>query len=117
MRLGAYDCVLTEGSRAHAAYGQLTVSERHRHRFEFNNAYRDTLAAHGLKVTGTSPDGVLVEVVEIPAHPWYVAVQCHPEFKSKPTKPQPLFRGFIGAAVHRRSEKRTRPAAAVAVGT
>ena len=117
MRLGAYDCVLTEGSRAHAAYGQLTVSERHRHRYEFNNAYRDTLAAHGLKVTGTSPDGVLVEVVEIPAHPWYVAVQCHPEFKSKPTKPQPLFRGFIGAAVHRRSEKRTRPAAAVAVGT
>ena len=117
MRLGAYDCVLTEGSRAHAAYGQLTVSERHRHRYEFNNAYRDTLAAHGLKVTGTSPDGVLVEVVEIPAHPWYVAVQCHPEFKSKPTKPQPLFRGFIGAAVQRRSEKRTRPAAAVAVGT
>src|SRR5262249_1512650 len=83
MRLGASRWVLTEGRRAHAAYGQLTVSERHRHRYEFNNDYRGALESHGLKVTGTTPGGGLVEVVEIPKHPWFLAVQCHPEFKSK----------------------------------
>src|SRR5947208_2600115 len=85
MRLGSYPCVLVEGSKAHQAYGSLEVHERHRHRYEFNNDYREQFAAQGLKVTGTSPGGELVEVVELVEHPWFVAVQCHPEFKSKPT--------------------------------
>jgi CTP synthase len=106
MRLGAYECVLATGSKALEAYGQERVSERHRHRFEFNNEFRETLAAHGLQITGVSPDGGLVEVIEIPSHPWFVAVQCHPEFKSKPTAPHPLFRDFIGAGLQRRREKR-----------
>src|SRR5262249_57212066 len=87
MRLGAYPQVLTEGSLAHEAYGELLVHERHRHRYEFNNVYRQQFAANGMAFTGTSPDGKLVEVIELPAHPWFLAVQCHPEFKSKPTRP------------------------------
>jgi CTP synthase len=106
MRLGAYECVMSDGSKAQKAYGADRVSERHRHRFEFNNAYRDLFASHGLIVTGKSPDGGLVEVIELPAHPWFVAVQCHPEFKSKPTKPHPLFRDFVGAALIRREQRR-----------
>ncbi len=98
MRLGAYPCVLAEGSHAAAAYGGVNVSERHRHRYEFNNDYRETLAAAGLEVTGTSPDGVLVEVVEIAGHPWFVAVQFHPELKSRPLRPHPLFAAFVAAA-------------------
>jgi CTP synthase len=114
MRLGAYDCELADGSRALKAYGQKRVSERHRHRYEFNNHYRDLLASHGLRVTGTSPDGKLVEVIELPNHPWFLAVQCHPEFKSKPTKPHPLFHGFIAASLQRRRDKK--PAAAAVTG-
>jgi CTP synthase len=106
MRLGAYPCVLVEGSKAHQAYGSLEVHERHRHRYEFNNDYRAQFAALGLRVTGTSPGGELVEVVELAEHPWFVAVQCHPEFKSKPTKAHPLFRGFVQASLARRESKK-----------
>ncbi|MCC6420607.1 MAG: CTP synthase, partial [Gemmataceae bacterium] len=119
MRLGAYPCVLKEGSRARAAYGMDVVYERHRHRYEFNNDYREQFAGHGFEVTGTSPDGNLVEMVELVDHPWFVAVQCHPEFKSKPTRAHPLFRGFVQASLARREGKkndspRARPSAQVA---
>ncbi|HZT80225.1 MAG TPA: gamma-glutamyl-gamma-aminobutyrate hydrolase family protein, partial [Gemmataceae bacterium] len=107
MRLGSYPCALVEGSRAHAAYGSRLVHERHRHRYEFNNQYRQQFAAHGMLFSGTSPDGKLVEVVELPAHPWFVAVQCHPEFRSKPTQAHPLFKGFVKAALERREQKKT----------
>jgi CTP synthase len=107
MRLGSYPCVLTPGSKAHQAYDELQVHERHRHRFEFNNQYRAQFAAHGMIVSGASPDGELVEVIELRDHPWFVAVQCHPEFKSKPTKAHPLFRGFIQASLARREGKKS----------
>ena len=103
MRLGAQPAVLEPGSVAARCYGATEISERHRHRFEFNNVYRQQFAAHGMTVAGASPDGLLVEVVELPAHPWFVAVQYHPEFKSKPTNAHPLFRGFIAAGVAHRS--------------
>ncbi len=106
MRLGSYDCVLTPGSQAHKAYGTVDVKERHRHRFEVNNQYRGQFEANGLVVTGTSPNGKLVEVVELRDHPWFLAVQCHPEFKSKPTKAHPLFQSFIHACVQRREVKK-----------
>ncbi len=106
MRLGSYPQALVEGSRAHQAYGSLLVHERHRHRYEFNNVYRQQFAAHGMAFTGTSPDGKLVEVIELPAHPWFVAVQCHPEFKSKPTAPHALFRGFVKASLDRREARK-----------
>jgi CTP synthase len=105
-RLGAYPCRLLPGSKAHAAYGTDLVSERHRHRYEVNNAYRELLGSHGLSISGTSPDGSLVEVIELPSHPWFVAVQCHPEFRSKPTRPHPLFRDFIGASLENRRAKK-----------
>jgi CTP synthase len=111
MRLGSYPCSLMPGSRAHQAYGDLLVHERHRHRYEFNNQYRQQFAAHGMIVSGASPDGKLVEVIELREHPWFVAVQCHPEFKSKPTKAHPLFRGFIQAALARREGKKNIEAA------
>lgn len=100
MRLGAYPCVLREGSLAHQAYGERLVLERHRHRYEFNNAYRDRLEEAGLVVSGESPDGRLVEMVELSrdVHPWFVATQAHPEFKSRPTRPHPLFLEFVRAA-------------------
>ncbi len=100
MRLGAYPCKLAEGTLARKAYGEELVHERHRHRYEFNNAYRADLERAGLVVSGTSPDGSLVEMVELPPsmHPWFVATQAHPEFKSRPTKPHPLFREFVRAA-------------------
>ena len=100
MRLGHYPCVFVPGTRAAAAYGQTQVEERHRHRFEFNNAYREQLEAAGFLVSGHSPDGRLVEVIELRDHPWFVASQFHPEFKSRPTMPHPLFAGFIAAAAH-----------------
>jgi CTP synthase len=106
MRLGSYPCVLAEGSRANQAYGASLVHERHRHRYEFNNQYRQQFAAHGLLVSGTSPDGKLVEVIELTDHPWFLAVQCHPEFKSKPTKAQPLFQAFIQASLKNREGKK-----------
>jgi CTP synthase len=116
MRLGSFPCRLTSGSRAHQAYGSLEVHERHRHRYEFNNQYRQQFAAHGMAVTGTSPDGKLVEVIELPNHPWFVAVQCHPEFKSKPTQAHPLFRGLVLAALSRREGKKKDPEAVRARG-
>lgn len=105
MRLGAQPARLAAGSKSLLSYGRETISERHRHRYEFNNVYRQQFVAHGMAMVGTSPDGGLVEIVEIPSHPWFVAVQFHPEFKSQPTHAHPLFAGFIGAAVKRRSAK------------
>jgi CTP synthase len=98
MRLGAYPCVLKEGTKAREVYGKTEISERHRHRYEFNNAYRDRLEAAGLVLSGTSPDGRLVEVVELPDHPFFVASQFHPEFASRPFEPHPLFEAFVRAA-------------------
>ncbi|HCK90479.1 MAG TPA: CTP synthetase [Gemmatimonadetes bacterium] len=98
MRLGAYPCLLGEGTAARDIYGTSEVSERHRHRFEVNNNYRDLLTDHGLTISGTSPDGALVEMVEITDHRWFVAGQFHPELKSRPTRPHPLFASFVGAA-------------------
>src|SRR5262249_38177600 len=106
MRLGSYPCQLVEGSLAHRAYGSLEGRARHRHRYEFNNQYRKQFEAHGLVVSGTSPDGQLVEVIELADHPWFLAVQCHPEFKSKPTQAHPLFKGFIEASLARREGKK-----------
>ena len=104
MRLGAWPCVLKKGTAAAKAYGTEQISERHRHRYEVNNRYREPLEAKGLVLSGLSPDGHLVEMVEIPAHPWFVAVQFHPELKSQPLLPHPLFRDFIGAALRRRQK-------------
>jgi CTP synthase len=108
MRLGAYACVLKKGSRSHNAYGTLEISERHRHRYEVNNEYRPLLEKYGMAVTGTSPDGTLVEIVEIPAHPWFVAVQFHPELKSRPLDPHPLFVNFVKASVKNRTRKKAK---------
>jgi CTP synthase len=101
MRLGAYPCDLVAGSDVRKIYGATSISERHRHRYEVNNAYRDRLAAGGLRFCGLSPDGGLVEIIELPEHPFFVASQFHPEFNSRPTDPEPLFREFIGASVKR----------------
>ncbi len=109
MRLGAQPAKLSPDSKAAQCYGREEISERHRHRYEFNNAYRQQFAAHGMQVTGTSPDGLLVEIVEIPDHPWFVAVQFHPEFKSQPVAPHPLFSGFIAAAVQHNTARTKRP--------
>ena len=104
MRLGAYPCkVVSRGSRTYPAYGAEEISERHRHRYEFNNEYRDALTQAGLELAGLSPDGRLVEIVELPGHPWFVGVQFHPELKSRPNKAHPLFRAFIAAAKENRS--------------
>jgi CTP synthase len=104
MRLGAYDAILTPGSVTAEAYGSTKVSERHRHRYEVNNAYRGKLEAEGMVISGTSPDSSLVEFVELPreTHPYYVGTQAHPEFKSRPNRAHPLFIGLIGAALARR---------------
>ena len=110
MRLGAQPSHLEAGSVAARAYGKTEIAERHRHRYEFNNVYRQQFAAHGMRFSGTSPDGSLVEVIELPENPWFVAVQYHPEFKSKPTSPQPLFAGFVGAAVQRSQSRGERTA-------
>jgi CTP synthase len=98
MHLGAYPCRLTRGSRAAEVYGVAEVSERHRHRYEVSNAYRELFVQHGLRLSGLSPDGQLVEVVELPNHPWFIGCQFHPELQSRPTRPHPLFAGFIAAA-------------------
>ncbi len=103
MRLGAYTCKLHEDSHSARAYGAMQVSERHRHRYEFNNAYRDLFQKHGMRLAGSTLDNKLVEIIEAPNHPWYVACQFHPEFKSRPVKPHPLFRDFIAAAKARRN--------------
>ena len=99
LRLGSYPCTLTEGSQAHKEYGKINITERHRHRYEFNNFYRERLTNKGLVLSGVSPDGRLVEIVELPEHPWFVAGQFHPEFKSRPEKAHPLFAGFIKASL------------------
>src|SRR6202171_1998075 len=115
MRLGAYPCNLAEGSYARAAYGQPEISERHRHRYEFNREYEALLTQHGLRVAGQTPDSVYVEICEIAGHPWYLGCQFHPEFKSKPLEPHPLFEAFIGAALDhhkRRMEGIREPASA-----
>ena len=99
MRLGLYPARLTPGSKAAAVYGSEVIYERHRHRFEVNNRYRQTLEGAGMILSGQSPDGRLVEIVELRDHPWFVASQFHPEFKSRPTRPHPLFDGFVASAV------------------
>ncbi len=99
MRLGSWPCVLTPGTRTQAAYGRDEISERHRHRYEFNNDYRPRMEAAGMRFAGTSPDGRLVEIIELEDHPWFVACQFHPEFQSKPTQPHPLFSGFLKAVL------------------
>ncbi|HEX4743650.1 MAG TPA: CTP synthase [Candidatus Limnocylindria bacterium] len=99
MRLGSYPCVLEEGSVAHRAYAQPIVLERHRHRFEFNNSYRELLASHGMRFSGLSPDGRLVEICELTDHPFYLGTQYHPEFRSRPNRPHPLFSAFISASL------------------
>ncbi len=106
MRLGSYPCELAPGTRTHEAYGRTSVSERHRHRYEFNRAYEAALTGGGLVVSGRSPDGKFVEAIEIPDHPWFVAVQFHPEFQSKPLAPHPLFTGFVAASYRRRRAAR-----------
>src|SRR6266571_2491136 len=111
MRLGAWPCRLAPGSFAHKAYGKLEISERHRHRYEFNCDYEKTLVAAGLRITGRTPDENYVEIVEAPDHPWFLGCQFHPEFKSKPLEPHPLFAAFIGAALEHKKE-RLRPTSA-----
>lgn len=106
MRLGSYPCVLGRGTVAFKNYGEKEISERHRHRFEFNNAYKDKLVQKGLIISGTSPDGSLVEIIELKKHPWFVACQFHPEFKSKPMQPHPLFFHFIEAAKIQAAQQR-----------
>jgi CTP synthase len=108
MRLGAYPCKVIPGTKGFDAYGEAVIYERHRHRYEVNNAYRQQLVDAGLLISGLSPDDKLVEMVEIPGHPWFVGMQGHPEFKSRPTRPAPLFRDFIGAAVAYRTARETK---------
>lgn len=105
MRLGAFPCVIAEGTNSYAAYGTAEISERHRHRYEFNNAYRDKLTASGLTLAGQSPDGRLIEIVEIKEHPWFVGVQFHPEFKTRPNRPHPLFRDFVKKSLENKGSK------------
>ena len=104
MRLGAYPCDVKEGTRAREAYGEESISERHRHRYEFNNAYRDVFAENGMVFSGVSPDGKLVEMLELRDHPWFVATQFHPEFQSYPIDPHPLFTDFVRAALERKKD-------------
>ncbi len=105
LRLGSYPCVLDERSKAYSLYGKREIAERHRHRYEVNNDYRDALTSHGMMLSGLSPDGRIVEMIELPEHPWFVATQAHPELKSRPNKPHPLFSGFIAAAIKQRENR------------
>jgi CTP synthase len=114
MRLGAYDCVLEEGTKAFAAYQTTMISERHRHRYEFNIDHKKAMSEAGLRISGISPDGLFIEIVEIESHPWFVGCQFHPEFKSKPFECHPLFRDFVGAALsHSRARQRVKQEEAV----
>jgi CTP synthase len=101
MRLGVYPCRLSPDSLSLSLYGQEVIYERHRHRYEFNNAYRSVFLQSGYEITGTSPDGRLVEIIEFPNHPFFIACQFHPEFKSRPNRPHPLFEGLMKAALER----------------
>jgi len=112
MRLGAYTCALTPGSLAARLYGATEISERHRHRYEFNKAYESRLTQGGLAISGKTPDGKFVEIAEVPGHPFFIAVQFHPEFKSRPLTPHPLFAGFVKASLESRTARRGTPAAA-----
>ncbi len=105
LRLGSYPCVLKEGSRSQEVYNSNLIEERHRHRYEVNNYYREDLEEAGMCLSGISPDGRIVEMIELPNHPWFIATQAHPEFKSRPNRPHPLFKGFIGAAIKYREKK------------
>ncbi|HEX3021957.1 MAG TPA: CTP synthase [Lachnospiraceae bacterium] len=104
LRLGSYPCVLQPDTKAHELYGATTIDERHRHRYEVNNYYRDDLKKNGLVLSGLSPDGRIVEMIELKDHPWFVGTQAHPEFKSRPNRPHPLFKGFIGAALEKQNQ-------------
>lgn len=106
LRLGQYPCILNEKSKSYQLYGEKEIFERHRHRYEVNNDYRDSLLQGGMIFAGTSPDNHIVEMIELPKHPWFVACQFHPEFKSRPNKPHPLFRGFVTAAAERMKNKK-----------
>jgi CTP synthase len=108
MRLGAYPCRLGPGTRAAEIYGAAQVSERHRHRYEVSNSYRDSFVEHGLTLSGLSPDGSLVEIIELQTHPWFIGCQFHPELQSRPTRPHPLFASFIGAAVEAKKSRTER---------
>jgi CTP synthase len=108
MRLGAYPCRLGPGTRAAEIYGSAQVSERHRHRYEVSNSYRDSFVEHGLTLSGLSPDGSLVEIIELQTHPWFIGCQFHPELQSRPTRPHPLFASFIGAAVEAKKSRTER---------
>ena len=110
MRLGLYPCRLTKGTRAHDAYGDEVIYERHRHRYEVSNNLRNKLEEAGLNFSGVSPDGRLVEIIEVPEHPWFVACQFHPEFKSRPLRPHPLFREFVRASIERQRLSGSNPA-------
>ena len=112
MRLGAWTCKIEPGTLAHRIYGKLEISERHRHRYEFNREYEEMLTAAGMRISGSTPDGTYVEIVELPDHPHFIAGQFHPEFKSKPLEPHPLFRTFVGASYERGLERRARREAA-----
>jgi CTP synthase len=105
MRLGAYPCHLQPGTVVERCYGEREVSERHRHRYEINNGYRERYEQAGMVFSGLSPDGTLVEILELPAHPFFIAVQFHPELKSRPNRPHPLFREFVAAAVTHQNER------------
>ena len=105
MRLGAWPCRLVPGTLAHQAYGAHEISERHRHRYEYNREYEEVLVANGLRLAGTTPDNTYVEIVEVADHPWFLGCQFHPEFKSKPLQPHPLFRAFVGAAYEHRKRR------------
>jgi CTP synthase len=105
MRLGLYPCKVKEGSKTYGIYMDELVYERHRHRYEFNNEYRETLTDKGMVLSGLSPSERLVEIIELPGHPWFVGVQFHPEFKSRPNKPHPLFRDFIRASLEKQNKK------------
>lgn len=104
LRLGSYPCVLDKTSKAYAVYGEETIHERHRHRYEVNNDYRAVLTEHGLKLSGLSPDGRIVEMCELPDHPFFVATQGHPELKSRPNRPHPLFKGLVEAALQSKKQ-------------
>src|SRR5580698_3628009 len=112
MRLGAWPCKIEPGTLAHKIYGQVEISERHRHRYEFNREYEGTLTAGGLKISGSTPDGTYVEMIELPDHPHFIGCQFHPEFKSKPLEPHPLFKSFVGAAYEQGLKRRAEKAAA-----
>jgi len=105
MRLGSWPCRLIDSSFAYRAYGTHEIAERHRHRYEFNREYQERLQAAGLRITGETPDGTYVEICEIGDHPWFLGCQFHPEFKSKPMEPHPLFKAFIGAAYKYRRQR------------